>query len=324
LGQSLGIDPIPFKTCNWNCVYCQLGRTSPPTNERREYIPAEDIVAEVQAALSRHPPGEIAFITFVGSGEPTLHARLGWMIRRVKSYTDLPVAVITNGSLLYVPAVREELSVADAVLPSLDAGSDEVFRKINRPHAALSFAQHVGGLIDFRNQYSGKLWVEVMLVDGLNDSEHALRDLKTVLSRIRPDEVHINLPIRPPCEPWVKPAGDEGLMRAIAILGDVARVIQPLEGDFDLTGFDDVVDAILAVIKRHPMREQELTAALERWSPGEVDAALGRLRDSGRAQLVTRFGQRFWSCADARYVEDALSRCHGGSKSDGRRGNNDD
>ena len=118
LGQSLGVDPIPQKTCNWNCVYCQLGRSTPMINERREYNPSDTILEEVGFALRDHSPGEIDWVTFVGSGEPTLHSRLGEMIRRVKAKTSLPVAVITNGALLYLPEVRADLFPADAVMRS--------------------------------------------------------------------------------------------------------------------------------------------------------------------------------------------------------------
>jgi len=161
LGQSLGIDTIPLKTCNWNCVYCQLGRSIPLTNERRECFPREEILAEAKSALTAHPPGEIDWITLVGSGEPTLHTGIGWLIRQVKELTTIPVAVITNGALLYLPEIRAELSEADAVLPTLDAGSAALYRKINRPHPKVTFKRHLQGLIDFRKEYRGKLWVEV-------------------------------------------------------------------------------------------------------------------------------------------------------------------
>jgi wyosine [tRNA(Phe)-imidazoG37] synthetase (radical SAM superfamily) len=127
LGQSLGIDTIPLKTCNWNCVYCQLDRTKPVTNERKVDFPPEEILAEVKRALADHQLGEIDWVTFVGSGEPLLHASMGYLIRQVKNLTDLPVAVITNGSLLYLPVVRQVLAVADAVLQSLDAGTPELY-----------------------------------------------------------------------------------------------------------------------------------------------------------------------------------------------------
>ena len=155
LGQSLGVDPIPLKTCNWNCVYCQLGRTMPLTNERRAYFPRSDILAEVKDSLDAHPDNEIDWITFVGSGEPTLHTGIGWLIRKVKDISDLPVAVITNGALLYLPEVRQELLAADAVLPSLDAGKSWLYRKINRPHPEISFERLLNGLAAFRGEYSG-------------------------------------------------------------------------------------------------------------------------------------------------------------------------
>ena len=133
LGRSLGIDPIPGKTCNWNCVYCQLGRTTPLVNERAEYTPADEIVAQVARAVESTGIDNIEWITFAGSGEPTLHTRLGWMIRQTQSSINLPIAILTNGSLLYLPEVREAIVTADAVSPNLDAGSEELFRKINRP-----------------------------------------------------------------------------------------------------------------------------------------------------------------------------------------------
>ena len=307
LGQSLGIDTIPLKTCNWNCVYCQLGRTQPVTNERKQYYPPEEIVAEVQEALQAHQPGEIDWVTFVGSGEPLLHSSTGWLIRQVKQMTDLPVAVITNGSLLYLPEVREELSVADAVLPTLDAGTAALYRQINRPHAEITYARLVDGLIAFRDEYQGKLWVEVMLVRDLNDSPEALGDIAEVLKRVRPDAVHINLPTRPPVETWVLPPTDESLMQALAILGHVAEVVHPAEGSFDLSGYDDPIDAILTIITRHPMREAELERALSRWSPGKVQQVLAELEASQRAQVVERYGVRFWSAAPSHYPDEAHS-----------------
>jgi wyosine [tRNA(Phe)-imidazoG37] synthetase (radical SAM superfamily) len=312
LGQSLGVDPIPFKTCNWNCVYCQLGRTSPMTNERRDYFPPDEILAEIEAALKAHRPGDIDWITFVGSGEPTLHASLGAMIRKLKTKTQLPIAVITNGSLLHLPEVRQELLAADAVLPTVDAATDVLYRKINRPMPELNYDQFIEGIVAFRNEYRGKLWVEVMLVEGLNDSEAALQDLAVVLKRIRPDEVHLNSPTRPPCEPWVKPVDEATLDRARRILGSVAHIVRPAAGEFDLSGFDNVVDAIVAVITRHPASEEELIRALDHWNPGHVRESLADLERSGKAQVVTREDRRYWSCAEARYVDEGLVRCHEG------------
>jgi wyosine [tRNA(Phe)-imidazoG37] synthetase (radical SAM superfamily) len=308
LGQSLGIDTIPLKTCNWNCIYCQLGRTVPMTNKRMEYFSSQDILAEVKAALAGQQPGEIDWVTFVGSGEPTLHSGIGWLIQEVNSITDLPVAVITNGSLLYLPGVRRDLVAADVVMPSLDAGTADLYRQINRPHPEVTFERLVDGLTTFREEYNGKLWIEVMLVRGFNDTEQALRDIAATLRRIQPDQVHINLPSRPPAETWVQPTNEEGLMRARAILGNIATVVHPAEGSFDLRGYDSVVDAIVAIITRHPMREEELERTLNLWSPDCVSDVLADLNASGRAQVVERYGARFWSAAPSRYPDDAHSQ----------------
>ena len=299
LGQSLGIDPVPLKTCNWNCVYCQLGRSLPLTNERHEFFPREEIIVEVEQALASHKAGEIDWVTLVGSGETTLHASIGWLIRQVKSLTPLPVAVITNGSLLYLPEMRLELFPADAVLPSLDAGNARLYRKINRPHPEVSFKRLIEGLAAFRKEYQGKLWVEVMLVRGLNDTEAALYEIAAVLKRIHPDEVHILQPTRPPAETWVQPSDEEGLLRAHAILGDIARVIYPASGTFDLSGTESLVDAVVGIITRHPMREDELVETLNHFSPAEVTSVLKELEKSGKAQVVERYGTRFWSASPA-------------------------
>lgn len=303
LGQSLGIDTIPLKTCNWNCVYCQLGRSEPLVNVRKSYFPREAILAEIKTALTQHADDDIDWLTFVGSGEPTLHRDIGWLIAKTKTLTSKPVAVITNGSLLYLPEVRQALLPADAVLPTLDAGTAELYRRINRPHPELTFERLVDGLIAFRKNYRGKLWVESMLIHGLNDSESALNDLAAVLSRIKPDAVHINLPTRPPVEDWVHPADDEALLKARAILGNIAEVVHPISGTFDLSGYNNVVDAIISIITRHPMRESELKRALSQWTAGDVDAALVALEKSGKAQTLQRYGVRFWSAAPAHYPD---------------------
>ena len=301
LGRSLGVDPIPLKTCNWNCVYCQLGRTAPLTGQRAVYAPAEKIVAEVETALRHIPSGGLDWVTFVGSGEPALHENLGWMIRRVKAMTDTPVAVITNGSLLYRPDVREEISSADAVLPTLDGGTSELFRAINRPHPAFTFGSLISGLTSFRREYRGKLLIEVMLVRDLNDHQEALEDIASILSEIQPDEVHISLPLRPPAEPWAQPATQEGLARATVILGAVARVLPPIPEGFEVVASENLVEAVIGVISRHPMEEEDLVRSLASWERGHVREVLSELRATGRAQVVMRLGRRFWTGAEARF-----------------------
>jgi wyosine [tRNA(Phe)-imidazoG37] synthetase (radical SAM superfamily) len=297
LGKSLGIDPIPLKTCNWNCVYCQLGRSTPLTNERREYVPREAILDEVAAVLSRHARGEIDFVSFVGSGEPTLNSELGWLIREVKALTDIPVAVITNGVLLHRPEVRADLLAADVVMPTLSAGSPAVYKRIHRPHPEATYARLVEGLLAFRAEYRGRLWIEVMLLSGVNDTPEALEELAAAIRKICPDEVHVVVPDRPPAEPWVGPPDDEGLMRAIAVLGPIARVVHPYNNGIDVSDYAAAEEAILGIVTRHPMSEEQLVHLLARWSWAEIARALAVLEDGGQINSVERHGTRFWIAA---------------------------
>jgi wyosine [tRNA(Phe)-imidazoG37] synthetase (radical SAM superfamily) len=198
--------------------------------------------------------------------------------------------------------VRKHLIHSDAVLPALDAGTEALYRKINRPWPELTFERLVSGLTTFRREYGGKLWIEVMLIRGVNDTELALKDLARVINGIGPDEVHLNLPIRPPSEPWVNPSGEEGLNRARSLLGEVAKVVPPAGGVFDLSTYEDVMDAVIGVITRHPMLEEEILQTLERWTPGQVEDVFARLSESGKAKAVSRYGKRFWSFTGAKYA----------------------
>lgn len=302
LGQSLGIDPVPLKTCNWNCVYCQLGHSKPLIDHRAEYISTQNIIAQLQNALHFHKPGEIDWITFVGSGETTLHINLGSMLEQVKSMTNIPVAVITNGSLLYLPEVRNDLSLADAVMPSLDAGSAHLYKNINRPHPHLDYEEFIDGLVRFRQQYHGKFWIEVMLIKGLNDTLQALREIANRMQLIKPDEIHLLLPTRPPAESWVKPSEETNVRMAQLILGNNVKVFHSQKGSFGLGGTDSVFQAVIAIITRHPMKESELLEALKHYPQEKIDEVMNALRESGEAQIVERYGERYWSASPSQYA----------------------
>ncbi len=302
LGRSLGVDPVPLKTCTWNCVYCQLGRTSRLTVEREEYVPAGEILEEARKVVEEKGRDSMDWVTILGSGEPTLNSGLGRLVAGLKEVTSRPLAVITNGSLLFMPQVRADLLGADAVLPSLDAGDAALHKKIHRHHPRCSFERHLEGLKAFREEYGGKLWVEVMLMDGLNDTPEALESLARRLEEVRPDQVHLLVPDRPPSEEWVRPPGPEALERAKKILGGAAQVLSLYDpANFDLSGGRGLVEAILDVIQRHPMKEEELLGALERYAPGRAREVLSDLQKTGRARLVTRLGERFWVSAGSRF-----------------------
>mgnify|MGYP006287305163 CR=1 FL=1 len=255
---------------------------------------------EVQAVLAARHPGEIDWITIVGSGEPTLNSEVGEVIRRVKGLTDIPVAVITNGSLLSEPEVRAELSGADAVMPTLDAGTEELFRRINRPRRSLTLKRQLEGLRRFREEFMGALWIEVMLVAGINDTEAALADLSEQLKKIEPDRIDLSHPERPPCEPWVEPTDREGQLRALAILGEAARVLPPTPQDYDFSG-SDVAEVLIGIIRRHPVPEEELRRHLP---STEEEKLLRTLSEGGRVQRVNRYGRWFWTSKEGSYAND--------------------
>jgi len=303
LGRSLGIDPVPFKTCNYSCVYCQLGRTLyRPSHRQRFYRPAE-ILDEVDATLDAVGSSELDAVSFVGSGETTLYDGLGELIDGVKSRTDTPVAVITNGSLLSRPDVREELSRADAVLPSLDAGDERTFREINRPAGQVQFEEVVEGLRRFAAEYRGRLWLECMLVDGINADPGSLARLAAVTRELAPDGVQINIPVRPPAETWVRPPSRRAQEQAAALLGDTGYLARKVRDGTGMVSGEDAQAAILSIIRRHPMRGDELARCLRRWDAGDVARALRSLERRGQVQRIERLGHGYWSWIGARYPD---------------------
>lgn len=254
LGRSLGVSPIPPKTCSYSCVYCQLGRTKHLQVERKSFYSKEEIFSEIQKGARNSDPD---CVTFVGDGEPTLCKDLGWIINKTKIELQLPVAVITNGSLLSLEDVRKDLLSADIILPTLDAGTDKIFRQINRPHKSIGFFDMLYGMRDFRREFSGEIWLEVMLVNGLNDSGEELQNIKNAVDLIRPDRIYVVTPIRPPAEPWVEPPSPEKILKAQHILGGAVPLTNSESGDFGLSEFIDARQAIMEIGARHPLRLEQ-------------------------------------------------------------------
>jgi len=188
LGCSLGIDLVPFKTCSYDCIYCQLGRTTNKTTQRKEWVSMDIVIDQLKGKLKSRPD----YITLSGSGEPTLYLRLEELISRIKDITNIPVAVLTNGSLLWLPEVRNALRLVDMVVPSLDAGSSQIFQYVNRPHHDITFSRMLEGLVKFRNEYNGKYWLEVFLLAGVTTPEMEVNRLKTCINAVQPDKVQVN------------------------------------------------------------------------------------------------------------------------------------
>jgi len=196
LGRSLGIDLIPYKTCTLDCIYCECGKTTDKTLTRKNFTSPEIILAELEKALKQNI--DIDVITFSGSGEPTLYKDLDPLIEGIKRITDIPLVMITNSTLLYLPEVRDALLKVDYVLPSLDASCFSTFNKINRPHKELSFQDIFNGLIEFSQMFKGKIWLEILFCAGINDGEEEIKGFEELLPKIRTDLIQINSVDRPP------------------------------------------------------------------------------------------------------------------------------
>ena len=210
LGLSMGVDLLKFKTCNLDCVYCELGRTACLTTCRNRFVPRKEVLKEIE--LRRDEPFD--HLTFAGSGEPTLSLDLGEIVAYAKKIVDAPIAVITNSTLLSSPAVRKEMAAADVVLPSLDAASESAFSAINRPASGLTAAEMIQGLKDFRSEFSGEIWLEVMLVQGIND--HEAEAIAQAALSTEPDRIQLNTVVRHPAEP-VEALGREEMERMLEI-----------------------------------------------------------------------------------------------------------
>lgn len=223
LGRSLGVDIVPYKVCSYDCIYCQLGRTTRLIATPEPLVSPKDVLLEIEQWLKQG--GTADYITFAGSGEPTLNADLGEMIVETKKLTDIPLAVITNGSLLGEPEIREAVSLADVLLPSLDAGTEQTFHAVNRPADGVSFIDMTEGLVRTAQEFAGEIWLEIMLVDGVNDSEDELLSMRRTVRRICPDKLQINTVDRPSKSGDAKRAPEETLMRAREILGGAGELV---------------------------------------------------------------------------------------------------
>ena len=282
MGQSLGISPIPKKTCNYSCAYCQLGRTKKRTNTREARFPLEDILAEFDRCQKDLVNCDV--VSIVGEGEPTLYARLGELIRGIHARTDKPVAVITNGALLYDPLVRAELCEADIVLPSMDSFDERSWRRTDRPHKDLHYPEVFQGLVDFTHEFQGQIYLEIMLMDGINDSREDLERFRDNLQKLRYDRVYINTPVRPPAEDGIRVSSPETIGLACELLGGIS--IDALASGSFFSEIEDDYQAILSIIGRHPMNQHEITGFLDSRHNPDPAALLARLEQDPRVNPV--------------------------------------
>jgi wyosine [tRNA(Phe)-imidazoG37] synthetase (radical SAM superfamily) len=258
LGRSLGIDLIPHKICTYDCIYCQIGKTIQKTLTRKEYVPVGEVLEEVESFLGRET-ASVDHLSLSGSGEPTLHSKIRSVIEGIKAITSVPVAVITNGSLLYEEEVRKGLLSADLILPSLDAVSPEIFKKINRPDSKLLVEKIIGGLIEFRKIYKGQIWLEVLFCKGVNDTPEELRKMKEAIEQIQPDLIHLNTVVRPPSEDWVRPLNQKEMEGIQTFFGEKASIISEFDRHLTYVTKEDIRDGILRILKRRPLSLSDLS-----------------------------------------------------------------
>jgi wyosine [tRNA(Phe)-imidazoG37] synthetase (radical SAM superfamily) len=291
LGLSLGVDVVPFKTCSYDCVYCQLGKTTQKTHNRREYVSSEAILDELQQRLASGVKAD--FITFSGSGEPTLNIGLGDMIRKVKGMTQIPVAVLTNGSLLWQRELREELALCDLVVPSLDAGSVEVFERINRPCEQVSFEMMLDGLESFVRGFEGRVWLEIMLIKGVH-TELELENIRRILSRLDVEKVQLNTVVRPPAEVGTQALALEELEDMASFLGEGVEIVAPFQ-DREVEGcqYPHLDLAILELLARRPCTIGDISNALG-VHRNEVVKFIGHLATVGKINAVRQGHEDYW------------------------------
>jgi len=260
LGRSLGVDLVPFKTCTYDCVYCQLGCTTVRTLERKEYVPIGEVFAELDRKLAEGDSPD--YVTLAGSGEPTLHSRLGELVAGIKQWTRIPLAVLTNGSLLWDAAVRRGLAEADVVIPSLDAGDERLFRYVNRPHPDLPFGRMIEGLREFRKEFKHQIWLEVFLLGGVTGIEAEVAKIARLTAEISPDRVQLNTVARPPAESFALPVPKEQMERFAAMFGVPAEVVADYHGPEANVVAAVRSDSILGLLRRHPCTAAEIAGGL--------------------------------------------------------------
>lgn len=286
LGMSLGIDLIPHKICSLNCVYCECGSTGKLTFERKEYVPTDDVYAELGDYFDRHPDPD--YFTFSGAGEPTLHLHIGEVIAFLKEHRPaVPVAVLSNGSLFSDPEVRAELMLADLVLPSLDAATDLALRRVNRPLRSLKASTYVDGLIRFRKEFKGKIWLEILILPGYNDGEENLKALKAAVGRIQPDRVQLNTLDRPGTLEGLMPAPMSQLEEFASFLGgpEIEIIAPPQKKSHERAYRSDVESAILETISRRPCTLDDLASILG-LHVNEINKYLRIMEDEGRLERM--------------------------------------
>ena len=291
LGFSLGIDIIPHKNCSFDCIYCQLGKTSNKTLLRKEYTPVQDVLEEVRYVLKKRQ--HIDYLTFSGSGEPTLHNGLGYLIKELQKITKVPIAVLTNGSLIFMPDVQKDLVNANVVLPTLCAVNQKTFSRIHRNHTNLNVTAIIDGLIRFREMCEGQIWLELMLIKGINDQPDQIKQMKLVMEKIKPDKIHLNTVVRPPSEEYAYPVTADALRRIKGVLGKRCEIIADFKMPVESPYRTEYLQNILSIIERRPVTVDDLVS-ITGLHANEILKYIERLLEQGKILLSEHEHKKYY------------------------------
>jgi wyosine [tRNA(Phe)-imidazoG37] synthetase (radical SAM superfamily) len=283
LGRSLGIDVIPAKTCTYDCVYCESGRTTRLSLKREAFVAPEQVLKDLDDYFRAHPQGADV-LTFSSAGEPTLYEPLGDLLKDIrKRFKSFPLVVLTNGSMLWDPKVRRDLMVADRLIPSLDAVTQETFTKLNRPHPALELSVILEGLEALRREYRGELCIEVMLVSGYNDHPDEWKAIRRVIDRLNPDQVELNTVVRPPAYLGTCGLTSSRMEEALSFFPrEKTQIIGHFRGSYEPGSDSTLAERIIEMVHRRPCKADEMAASLSASSPKELTKTLHRLEREGK------------------------------------------
>lgn len=298
LGMSLGVDLVPKKVCSLDCVYCEVGKTTKLTLDRKEYIKTEKIKEEIIHYFDTNPDPD--YITFSGSGEPTLNVGIDEIIQFIKQHKPkIPIALLTNGTLFFYKVVRNSIKNVDVILPSLDAASEKVFQKINRPHKNLSIGNYIQGLIDLRKEFKGKIWLEIFILPGYNDNKDELLELKKAILKINPDIIQLNTLDRPGTVPNLRSATREELQRVIDLWNlDNLNIIAASPKRKSVQSYRrDIETAIIETITRRPCTLDDLTEILG-MHVNEINKYLDVLDAENRIETVQQERGTFYQISE--------------------------
>jgi wyosine [tRNA(Phe)-imidazoG37] synthetase (radical SAM superfamily) len=259
LGISLGIELVPQKVCNLNCVYCECGKTTLHTNVRKEYNPIDLIIPELKDFLEKKP--ELDYLTLTGCGEPTLNSRIGDIVSFIKKdFPEYKISVLTNGTLLYLDEVINSIKEVDLVKISLDAVSEKIFKKVNNLKGLANNQSIIDGIVKFRKIYKGQIWLEIFIVPDVNDNDSELALFKEAIFRINPDKVQLNSLDRPSAFSWVEHASKEKMEK-------IQQFLKPIDSEivskfynkkFESQSVSDKEDLILNMLTRRPCTIEDI------------------------------------------------------------------